>query len=64
LISYEPLFETLKEKGLVISSLRGKILHPKTIAAINRGESVNLSTIRDICVYLNVPIEKVVKIVL
>jgi DNA-binding Xre family transcriptional regulator len=61
-ISYEPLFETLRERNMNISDLRGKILHPKTIAAIYRNSSVNLSTIANICAHLNVPIENVVRI--
>jgi DNA-binding Xre family transcriptional regulator len=62
MISYEPLNQTLKERNMVISDLRGDILNSRTIAKINRGESVNLSTIEKICLYLNVPIEKVVEI--
>jgi DNA-binding Xre family transcriptional regulator len=52
----------LKERNMVISDLRGDILNSRTIAKINRGESVNLSTIEKICLHLNVPIEKVVEI--
>jgi DNA-binding Xre family transcriptional regulator len=62
MISYEPLNQTLKERNMVISDLRGDILNSRTIAKINRGESVNLSTIEKICLHLNVPIEKVVEI--
>ncbi|MED2615461.1 XRE family transcriptional regulator [Bacillus toyonensis] len=62
MIDYTPLHVTLKEKDMVISDLRDKILHSKTIARINRGMSVHLSTIEDICLHLDVPIEKVVKI--
>jgi DNA-binding Xre family transcriptional regulator len=62
MISYEPLNQTLKERNMVISDLRGDILNSRTIAKINRGESVNLSTIEKICLHLDVPIEKVVEI--
>jgi DNA-binding Xre family transcriptional regulator len=62
MISYEPLFYTLEERGMKISHLRGTVLHAKTIANINKGQSVNLRSIADICRYLNVPIEKVVEI--
>lgn len=62
IISYEPLFKTLEEKKLVISSLRNNPLHPTTIAKIYKNESVSLSKIEEICLVLNVPIEKVVKI--
>ncbi|WP_026593036.1 helix-turn-helix domain-containing protein [Bacillus sp. UNC437CL72CviS29] len=63
MIDYSPLHKTLKEKEMVISDLRGTILNSRTIANINKGMSVNLSTIEDICLRLDVPIEKVVKIV-
>ncbi|MED3069310.1 helix-turn-helix transcriptional regulator [Bacillus thuringiensis] len=63
MIDYSPLHETLKEKEMVISDLRGTILNARTIANINKGMSVNLSTIEEICLYLDVPIEKVVKII-
>jgi DNA-binding Xre family transcriptional regulator len=62
MISYEPLFRTLRDKNMVISDLRGNILNSRTIAKINRGESVNLSTIERICLYLDVRIEEVVEI--
>ncbi|MDA1545823.1 MULTISPECIES: helix-turn-helix transcriptional regulator [unclassified Bacillus cereus group] len=63
MIDYSPLHVTLKEKEMVISDLRDEILHSKTIARINKGMSVHLGTIEAICLHLDVPIEKVVKIV-
>jgi DNA (cytosine-5)-methyltransferase 1 len=62
MISYSPLHETLKEKEMYLSDLRDIILNSRTIAKINRNESVNLSTIDKICTHLNVPIERVVVI--
>jgi DNA (cytosine-5)-methyltransferase 1 len=64
MIDFSPLRKTLEEKDMVISDMREKILHPKTIAAINRNADVKLSTIEEICLYLNVPIEKVVRFTL
>lgn len=61
MIDYSPLRKTLEEKSMVISDMRDKILHPKTIAQINKNGDVNLSTIEKICLFLNVPIEKVVR---
>ena len=61
MIDFSPLHKTLEEKNMVISDMRDKILHPKTIAAINRGGDVNLSTVEKICLFLDVPIEKVVR---
>jgi DNA (cytosine-5)-methyltransferase 1 len=61
MIDFSPLRQTLDEKNMVISDMRDKILHPKTIAAINRNGDVNLSTVEKICLFLDVPIEKVVR---
>jgi DNA (cytosine-5)-methyltransferase 1 len=61
MIDFSPLHKTLEEKNMVISDMRDKILHPKTIAAINRNGDVNLSTVEKICLFLDVPIEKVVR---
>jgi DNA-binding Xre family transcriptional regulator len=61
MIDFSPLRKTLEEKNMVISDMRDKILHSKTIAAINRNGDVNLSTIEKICLFLDVPIEKVVR---
>lgn len=62
MINYSPLFETLKSKGMYISKMREKGLHPTTIAKINRNESISLEKVALICKILDVPIEKVVKI--
>jgi DNA (cytosine-5)-methyltransferase 1 len=61
MIDFSPLRKTLEEKNMVISDMRDKILHPKTIAAINKNGDVNLSTIEKVCLFLDVPIEKVVR---
>lgn len=61
MIDFSPLRQTLIEKNMVISDMRDKILHPKTIAAIGRDGDVNLSTVEKICLFLDVPIEKVVR---
>jgi len=63
LISYAPLFKTLEEKGLVVSSLRDKGIHPTTIASINNNESIKLEKVDKICSILQVPIERVVEII-
>jgi DNA-binding Xre family transcriptional regulator len=62
-ISYAPLFKTLEEKGLVVSSLRDKGIHPTTIAQINSNESIKLEKVDKICTILQVPIQKVVEII-
>lgn len=63
MISYEPLKKSLKELNRNLNEMRLKgDLNSRTIAKINRNESVNLSTIESICLYFDLPIEKVVKI--
>lgn len=62
MIDYSPLFDTLKEKNMSISDLRGNVVSSDTIAKFAKGESLKLSTIAKICIHLNVPIENVVRI--
>lgn len=64
MISYDPLFKTLKDRNLVISDLRNKPLHPTTIAKINRGESISLTKVDELCKVLNVKIQDIVEIIL
>ena len=61
MIDFSPLHTTLKEKGMVMSEFRDKLLSSRTLAKINKNEDVNLSTIEKICLALDVPIEKVVR---
>lgn len=63
MISYDPLFKTLEEKGLrQIDLARNCELSSATMAKFRKGESVTLKVIARICAYLQVPIEKVVQI--
>lgn len=67
MIDFSPLYETLEDKGLKMKDLRGTLLAPDTLAKINKAHltsnaKVYLGTIEKICVYLDVPIEKVVRI--
>lgn len=62
MISYEPFFKTLKEKGLkLIDVERGCKFSSRTINNISNGKYVNLRTIDRICEFLDVPIEKIVE---
>ena len=66
MISFSPLYETLKERGMNISELRA-VLSPDTIANINKAHmsakpKLYLGTIETICLTLDVPIEKVVQV--
>lgn len=63
MISYEPLFTTLEEKGAkLIDLMNAGIVSSRTMAKFRKGESVQLTTIERICKYLGVPIERVVRI--
>lgn len=62
MISYDPLFNTLKQKGIGISALRDTVLSSSTIAKFNKNDYVELETLEKVCKYLQVPIEKVVHI--
>ncbi len=62
MIDYSPLHNTLEEKGMKISDLRGVVLNSRTIASINKNYSVQLRTIEKICQHLNVGIQDVVRI--
>jgi putative transcriptional regulator len=62
-ISYEPLFRTLQEKGLKLIEIERKCeLSSATTSKFRKGQPVNLQTINRICCFLRVPIEKVVEI--
>ena len=66
MLSFEPLYQTIRDKGMKISELRG-VLSPDTIANINKAHmtkkpKIYLATIETICLTLDVPINKVVEI--
>jgi DNA-binding Xre family transcriptional regulator len=61
MIDFSPLHQTLKEKDMLMSDFRDTILSSRTLAKINRNEDVYISTIEKICLFLDVPIEKVVR---
>ena len=62
MLDFSPLHQTLKDKGMRMSDLRDEVLSSRTLAKINRNEDVYISTIEKICLHLNVPIEKVIKV--
>jgi DNA-binding Xre family transcriptional regulator len=59
MISYEPLFNTLRDKNLKL-----KDLHPvcgkTTCAKFNKGESIRLDTLQSICNFLEVDSNSIV----
>jgi DNA-binding Xre family transcriptional regulator len=60
-IDFTPLHNTLKEKGMNMSELRDTVLSSRTLAKLNKNEDVYISTVEKICLFLDVPIEKVVR---
>ena len=63
MISYEPLFNTLKLKEMSLSDLRKQVgISTVTLAKFRKYESVNLSIINKICLVLNCNINDVVEI--
>lgn len=62
-INYDPLKETLKDKGITLTQMMKDLgASTRTRAKINQNEAVNLNTVGKICAYLSVNIENVVKI--
>jgi DNA-binding Xre family transcriptional regulator len=61
MIDFSPLHQTLREKGMLMSDMRDTLFSSKTLAKINKNEDVNLSTVEKICLFLDVPIERVVR---
>jgi len=64
MISFDPLFDFMHFNKLLIKDLERDVgLSPRTTAKFKKGESVNLATIEKICLYYEIPIEQVVKII-
>ena len=63
MISYEPLFRTMKEKG--VSSYRlGKMGFPlSNYYAIKRGDNVSTHTLNQLCKLLNCKIDEIIEYV-
>lgn len=62
-ISYEPLWQTMRNRGVSTYDLTIKRGFNKgTLYRIERGENVNISTIAELCMLLDCQIEEVVRI--
>ncbi|MFD2704688.1 helix-turn-helix domain-containing protein [Salibacterium lacus] len=62
-VDYTPLFQTLENRGVQLIELEKEYgWSPKVTSKFRKNENVSLSTLHDICEYLDVPIEKVVRI--
>lgn len=63
MISYEPLWKTMKMKKISTYSLIKDFgISKGTLDALKHNRSVTINTIEKLCVILNVPIESIVKI--
>lgn len=63
MISYEPLLNALKNKNISIRRLQKDLgISSRTTSKFSKGGSVTLETIEKICLYLDLPIEQVVRI--
>lgn len=65
MISYDPLKETLRELGLELRDLdteRGGVINKRTVSKFRHNKTLNITSIERVCLFLDVPIEKVVEI--
>jgi len=62
-ISYQPLLNKLVSRNISLRQLQRELgLSSATTAKLSKGESVTMSTIEKICLYLDIPIEQAVVI--
>jgi len=61
MISYAPLWRTMKEKGATTYTLRNKAhISGATVQRLQRGESVSTNTLDTLCKHLQCRIEDIV----
>ncbi len=64
MISYEPFWKTLKEKGVSTYVLINKYnISSETFDRIRKGKGLNISTIDDFCKILNCKVEDIIEYV-
>lgn len=61
LISYEPLFQTLKEKGISSYRLETMGFARSTYYAMKKGKSVSTNTIDQLCTLLECQVSDIMK---
>jgi len=61
MISYEPLFQTMKEKGITSYKLEKMGLDRKIYYNIKHGKSVSTNTIDRLCEILECDVERVMR---
>lgn len=65
MITYDPLKLTLTLKGIELKDLEtnnGGILNKRTVHKLRHNLTLNIESLERVCLYLGVPIEKVVEI--
>jgi len=63
MISYEPFWETLKEKNVSTYVLiRDKHVASSTLQRMRKNESISMQTVDDLCTALNCTVSDIVKI--
>ena len=64
IFTYEPLWATLKEKGITQYELINNYhFSTGTLDALRKNKSITMNTLHDICIMLDCPIEAVVKVI-
>lgn len=61
MMSYEPLFRTMKEKGVSSYKLQKMGFNRATYYAIKSGKSVSTNTIHQLCMLLQCRVEDVIE---
>ena len=61
MISYEPLFETMKEKGITSYRLIRMGFPQSNYYAIKRGENISTHTINELCHILHCDVNDIMK---
>lgn len=65
-MSYNPLKITLIEKNMELKDLQvenGGVLNKRTVSKLRHNLSLNIDSILRVCLFLDVPIEKVVEVI-
>lgn len=63
-ISYEPLWKTMKEKGISTYTLINKYgINPRTINNLKHGKSITLFTLEKLCQILDCQAESIVRFI-
>jgi len=61
MLSYEPLFKTMKEKGVSSYRLQQMGFNRATYYSIKKGKSVSTNTLCQLCKLLNCRIEEIIE---